>query len=172
MIWQVWVDAHHLAFAAVIASSSCLTILSRQSFRKVWAMVTVVCISASLKRVFCMSSNGLPNTLRSLVYLMVSSSARSMAPRAFIAMNMRSSGRCCISWTKPLPSSVPSRLVTGTRTSSKNSSEVSWPFWPILSRIRPRRKPGRSLTSRTIIEMPLARWLGSVLQTSRIRSAR
>ncbi|MNE69386.1 hypothetical protein D3C80_1651060 [compost metagenome] len=134
-------------------------------------MVTVVCISASLKRVFCMSSNGLPNSLRSLVYLMVSSTARSMEPRAFMVMNMRSSGSCCISWMKPLPSSGPSRLATGTRTSSKNNSEVSWPFWPILSRILPRRKPGRSLTSRPMIDMPLAPREGSVLHTSSTRSA-
>ncbi|MCY1447233.1 hypothetical protein D9M71_638420 [compost metagenome] len=142
-----------------------------QSSMKAWAMVTVVFASASLKRVFCSSSEALPNSLRLRTYSAVSARARSMVPRPPRAMIMRSCGSCCMSWKKPLPSSGPSRLATGTRTSSKNSSTVSWPLQPSFSRIRPRRKPARSLVSTTTIEVPRAPWVGSVLHTTRIRSA-
>ena len=66
--------------------------------------------------------------------------------------------------------SVPRRLATGTRTSSKKSSAVSWPWRPSLSRLRPRSKPGipRSMTSSDI---PAWRWVGSVLTATITRSA-
>lgn len=54
----------------------------------------------------------------------------------------------------------------GTRTSSKYSSEVSWPCWPIFFKVRPRRNPGRS-ASTTINEIPSAPLPGSVLQPRR-----
>src|SRR3546814_2404909 len=50
---------------------------------------------------------------------------------------------------KPCPSS-PRQLVIGTRTSLKKSSEVSASSCPILSRLRPRSKPSRSASTRTI----------------------
>jgi hypothetical protein len=40
-------------------------------------------------------------------------------------------------------------MLAGSRRSSKNSSEVSWAFMPILSRLRPRLKPGRLVSTRT-----------------------
>ena len=50
---------------------------------------------------------------------------------------------------KPSPS-WPRRLAAGTRTSSKDSSAVSWACWPSLCSLRPRSKPSipRSTTSR------------------------
>src|SRR6185312_700042 len=46
-------------------------------------------------------------------------------------------------------------LVGGTRTSSKNSSAVSCAFCPIFFKLRPRRKPGRSVSTSTRLT-PLA----------------
>ena len=68
-----------------------------------------------------------------------------------------------------MPSS-PSRLATGTRTSSKNSSAVSWACMPILSRLRPRSKPSMPRSS-TSSDMPRWRWAGSVLTAVITRSA-
>ena len=81
----------------------------------------------------------------------------------------RSRGRFCISATKPPPAS-PSRFAAGTRTSAKNSSEVSWACMPSLSRFRPRVKPGmpRSATSRLMPRCPAA---GSVRATTITMSA-
>ncbi len=59
----------------------------------------------------------------------------------------------------------------GTRTSSKNSSDVSCASSPTLSRLRPRAKPSASSVSTTISEVPLAPALGSVLATTMIRLA-
>ena len=80
----------------------------------------------------------------------------------------RSRGRFCISATKPPPSS-PSRFAAGTRTSVKNSSEVSWACMPSFSRFRPRLKPGisRSTMSRLMPRCPAA---GSVRATTITRS--
>ena len=76
------------------------------------------------------------------------------------AIDSRSCGRLSTRCAKPLPSS-PSRLATGTCTSVKNSSAVSWACRPTLSRLRPRSKPSmpRSSTSRL---MPVWRCVGSV----------
>ena len=81
---------------------------------------------------------------------------------------------CCsmfISILKPRPSS-PSRFATGTRQPSKNSSLVSWPLRPSFSRLRPRRKPSRSVSTRIRL-MPSWGGLawGSVLATTITRSA-
>ena len=70
---------------------------------------------------------------------------------------------------EPSPSS-PSRFSTGTRTSVKNSSAVSWACMPILSRLRPRSKPSMPRSS-TSSDMPRWRWRGSVLTAVMTRSA-
>src|SRR5664279_1362419 len=70
---------------------------------------------------------------------------------------------------KPWPSS-PTRLAVGTRTLSKNSSAVSCAFRPILSRLRPRSKPSAP-RSTAISEKPMAPASGSVLHTTRTKSA-
>ena len=76
-----------------------------------------------------------------------------------------------MSWMKPWPSWVPSRLACGTRSPSKNSSVVSWPFWPIFLSSLPRSKPGvSSATSATTRDTPLAPWVGSVLTAMISRS--
>ena len=108
-----------------------------QSSRNTRATWVWVAHSASTKRVFWKPISSWPNAVRSLVYWAVSSTTRSMATTAPIAMLRRSCGSCCMSWTKPSPSASPSRFVAGTRTSSKNSSAVSWPFMPIFSSTRP-----------------------------------
>ncbi len=69
-----------------------------------------------------------------------------------------------------MPVPPPSRWSAGTRTLSKNSSEVSCAFMPIFSRLRPRLKPG-VVVSTAISEVPLAPSLGSVLATTTTRSA-
>ncbi|CNJ37357.1 Uncharacterised protein [Mycobacterium tuberculosis] len=86
-------------------------------------------------------------------------------------MVSRSWASWVISCAKPLPSTPPKRLSAGTRAFSKNSSEVSAPCWPTLSRMRPRVNPASSAVSATISETPLAPALGSVLATTTIRSA-
>ncbi|MNN41554.1 hypothetical protein D3C81_1556780 [compost metagenome] len=58
-------------------------------------------------------------------------------------MISRSHANWWVRYLKPCPSS-PRRLLTGTRTSSKNSSAVSCPLRPIFSRRRPLEKPLRS----------------------------
>ena len=58
-----------------------------------------------------------------------------------MAIDSRSWARLWARYLKPWPSS-PSRLATGTRTSLKNSSAVSWLCMPIFSSLRPRSKPG------------------------------
>ena len=62
---QLRCEHHHLAMAAVAASSLPSISRTMQSSTKVAAMVALVLHSASLKRVFCRSSSGWPNTLRS-----------------------------------------------------------------------------------------------------------
>ncbi len=88
----------------------------------------------------------------------------------------RSCGSCCISWKKPWPSTPPSRLSTGTRTSSKKSSEVSCAFRPILSSLRPRRKPSALSVSTHQQRHALGAFaalapVAGVLQTTMIRLA-
>ena len=61
-------------------------------------------------------------------------------------------------------------LEGGTRTSSKNSSAVSCAFWPIFLRLRPRLKPGRSVSTSTSVT-PLAPADVSVLAATMTRSA-
>ena len=68
----------------------------------------------------------------------------------------RSCGSSFMSWSKPCPSSVPSRFSAGSVTSSKNSSDVSAESRPSFLSLRPRRKPGASSVSTTISETPLA----------------
>ena len=94
---------------------------------------------------------GLPKASLSLQYASVVANTASAPASAVAPMARRSLGRFCISATNPPPSS-PSRLPAGTRTSLKNSSEVSWACMPTLSRLRPRSKPAmpRSTTSRLI----------------------
>ena len=86
-------------------------------------------------------------------------------------MFSRSCGSWPISWKKPWPWSPPRRLAVGTRTSLKNSSEVSAASWPSLSRLRPRSKPSAPSVSTTSSEVPRAPWAGSVLATTTIRLA-
>ena len=50
----------------------------------------IVFASASLKRVFCISSSVLPNALRSRAYAVVSSTARSMTATPVSATSVRS----------------------------------------------------------------------------------
>ena len=69
-----------------------------------------------------------------------------------------------------MPSS-PSRLLQGTRTSSKNSSEVSWAFMPTFFSNRPLLKPGVSASTRIRL-VPLAPPAGSVFATTITRSER
>ena len=111
----------------------------------------------------------LPNALRSRVYSMVHPSAASMTATAPMATSRRSRGSWFIRQAKPRPSS-PRILEGGTRTSSKNSSAVSWAFWPIFLRLRPRLKPGRSVSTSTSV-MPLAPADVSVLAATMTRSA-
>ena len=66
--------------------------------------------------------------------------------------------------------SSPSRFSTGTRTSSKNSSEVSCACRPIFSRLRPLVKPGVPASTQ-IRMMPLRPAAGSVLAQTITRSA-
>ena len=72
-------------------------------------------------------------------------------------------------WAKPRFSS-PSRLVRGTRTPSKASSDVSCALRPTFSRLRPRENPSRSASTSTRL-VPCAPPAGSVLATTTIRSA-
>ena len=85
------------------------------------------------------------------------------------AIDSRSWGRFVTSDKKPWPSS-PSRFSTGTRTSAKNSSAVSWACMPTFSRLRPRSKPSIPRSS-TSSDMPRWRWLGSVLTAVMTTSA-
>ncbi|MNJ53934.1 hypothetical protein D3C77_493530 [compost metagenome] len=124
-----------------------------------WALM-----SASLNLVFWKSQTVWLKALRSLTYSMVCSSMRSSLAALYRAITRRSWGSSSIKCMKPLFSS-PSRLPTGTRTSSKNSSAVSAAAWPTFSSLRPRRKPGRSHS--TMIRLhPLAPAPGSVLHTT------
>src|SRR6266540_2499340 len=165
-----WVD-HHLAIAAVPTSSWPARCRSMQESTNVRVTVALVASSARVNRVFWKVITGLPNAVRSLTYCRVSSIARSAPATAVTAMISRSCGSCRMSWTKPCPSASPSRLPAGTRTSSKNSSAVSWPLSPILSSTRPRRNPGRSRVSTTTSDTPCAPRLGSVLAATMTRSA-
>src|SRR5246127_860476 len=65
--------------------------------------------------------------------------------------------------------SEPSRFVTGTRTWSKNSSDVSEERGPSLSRLRPCRKPARSPSTRMRL-MPRDPPSGLVRVTTMTRS--
>ncbi|MNP19986.1 hypothetical protein D3C76_1125410 [compost metagenome] len=65
----------------------------------------------------------------------------------------------------PLPSTPPSRQSADTVQSSKNSSAVSWASHPSLSRVLPRRKPGKRVSTRKI-DRPLAPPSWSVLATT------
>ncbi|MNG41964.1 hypothetical protein D3C84_1315240 [compost metagenome] len=64
MTWQFICVVHHLAMAAVDKSSVPCNCRVMQSSTKRAAMVATVSHSASLKRVFCMSMSGCPNTWR------------------------------------------------------------------------------------------------------------
>ena len=75
-----------------------------------------------------------------------------------IACASRSCGSLVIISAKPWPS-PPSMFAAGTRTSSKNSSDVSCAFMPSFSRLRPRVKPGRFDSTRNSVT-PLAPALG------------
>ncbi|MCY1231747.1 hypothetical protein D9M72_442070 [compost metagenome] len=121
-------------------------------------------MSASLNLVFWKSHTVPSKALRSFTYSSVCSSRRSSLAALYTAMIRRSCASSCIRQTKPLFSS-PSRLSTGTRTLSKNSSVVSAAGWPTLSSLRPRRNPARSAS--TMIRLtPLLPALGSVLQAT------
>ena len=67
-------------------------------------------------------------------------------------MVRRSDSNRCMIWTKPVPS-APTRLRTGTRTSSKDSSAVSEHHHPIFFRRDDTVKPGRSVST-TSKEIP------------------
>src|SRR6185295_13882497 len=73
-----------------------------------------------------------------------------MIATAPMATSRRSRGSWFMRQAKPRPS-CPKMLEGGTRTSSKNSSAVSWAFWPIFLRLRPRLKPGRSVSTSTSV---------------------
>ena len=64
-----------------------------------------------------------------------------------MATSMRSHANSFISIIKPIPS-TPNKFSLGTRTSSKKSSQVSWPFIPILFNGLPLLKPTRSASTR------------------------
>jgi hypothetical protein len=68
-------------------------------------------------------------------------------------MLSRSCGSWPISWKKPWPSPSPSRLAVGTRTSLKNSSEVSCADWRACAGCGPRSKPSASSVSTKISEV-------------------
>ena len=97
-------------------------------------------------------------------------SAVRAAATAATPIDSRSCGRFVTSWTKPWPSSPPSRFATGTFTSENDSSAVSWACWPSLSRLRPRSKPSIPRSS-TIRLMPLCFCDGSVFTAVITRSA-
>jgi hypothetical protein len=61
-------------------------------------------------------------------------------------------------------------LATGTGTSVKNSSAVSWACMPILSRFRPRSNPSVP-RSTTTSDIPRCRSFGSVFTAVTTRSA-
>src|SRR5258707_11181395 len=67
------------------------------------------------------------------------------------------------------PPSAPRTLPRGTRTSSKNSSDVSDDRCPSFSRFLPRRKPGRSVSTRTRL-IPREPPSGAVRTTTITRS--
>ena len=71
-----------------------------------------------------------------------------------------------MSWANPRPSTPPSRLPAGTRQPSKKSSEVSWPCWPSLSSVAPRRNPARPSVSTMTSERPFEPASGSVFATT------
>ena len=160
---------HHLAIAASSAVSSPALRASTQRSTNVWAISISVAISASTNRLCWNEAIGWPNAVRSLAYSSVRSNAARAAATAVTAIDSRSWGRLVTSETNPVPSS-PSRLSTGTRTSSKNSSAVSWACMPTFSRLRPRSNPSmpRSITSS---DMPRCRWVGSVFTAVITRSA-
>ena len=112
---------------------------------------------------------GWPKAWRSLTYSSVHSRAWRAVATPVTAMESRSWARLATRYRKPSPSS-PKRLATGTWTSVKNSSAVSWLCRPTLSRLRPRSNPSmpRSSTSRL---MPLCFCVGSVLTAVMTRSA-
>lgn len=83
---------------------------------KTRAIIASVLRSASVKAVFWKSISGLPNAFRSLVYSVVSFIARSIEATAPTASDSRSCGSCCMSCTKPWPSSLLSRFSGGTVT--------------------------------------------------------
>ena len=88
-------------------------------------------ISMRLSAIHCWitpcSASGLPNAVRSRTRRHISSSARSATPMARMQWWMRPGPSRACAMAKPPPSS-PSRWSTGTRTSSKTSSQ-----WPSLS---------------------------------------
>ncbi|MNE47732.1 hypothetical protein D3C80_1421460 [compost metagenome] len=79
-----------LALAAVIGSMVPSSMRWMQWSTKTRARVAWVSASASLKRVFCNSSKGLPNTLRSRTYSTVSRTAVSMVATEPTAQPIRS----------------------------------------------------------------------------------
>ncbi len=140
-----------------------------QRSTKVWAISISVAISASRKRLFWNEPIGWPNAVRSFTYSSVRSRACRAAATAVTAMESRSWGSFVTSERKPLPSS-PRRLATGTCTSVKNSSAVSWACMPIFSRLRPRSKPGHAPLEHDRL-MPAWRSVGSVFTAVMTRSA-
>src|SRR3989442_450619 len=70
----------------------------------------------------------------------------------------RSCGSSCMSDAKPVPS-APSRFSTGTSTPSKKSSDVSEERCPSFSRLRPRAKPGRSVSTSTRLRRRAPHWV-------------
>src|SRR5437899_2101271 len=116
----------------------------------------IVFASASLKRVFCISISDLPNAVRSRAYSVVILTARSITAAPYKATMTRSYGSSSIICAKPAPSAPPSNASSGMRQPSKKSSDVSCPGMPILSNVRPRRKPSRPSVSTISSEMPFA----------------
>ncbi|MNE79948.1 hypothetical protein D3C80_1764780 [compost metagenome] len=63
-------------------------------------------------------------------------------PTLTAAMWMRPLSSTFMAVLKPWPSFRPMRLAAGTRTLSKNTSQVWAPFWPILTSFLPKLMPG------------------------------
>nr|GFC37825.1 hypothetical protein [Tanacetum cinerariifolium] len=87
-----------------------------------------------------------PKALRSLAYLMLSSSEPEAIPRACAAMPIRPPASTCMANLKPKPS-APMRFSLGTFTSLKSSEHVSEPRMPSLFSLGPCWKPGMSLST-------------------------
>ena len=82
----------------------------------------------------------LAERLALLDVLVVTASARSMTATRRTATMQALLRQLLHDLDEPLPSSMPIRFDVGTRTSSKNSSAVSFACWPIFSSIAPAAK--------------------------------